>query len=158
MKRFVLILSLICVALPSFGTTMCAINDSVSVVLDPSVGGDSGGTFDSNAGIWYATFSYGTIYGIAACLSTNNGKSMGGYVANLTDTNPDTNVTASVVGGERNGQYCWCKMTHPAASSWVFRCDYGSPSYCASNCVYRCGDSARNDSSLRAGLFGSAAQ
>jgi hypothetical protein len=155
MKKILLILMMM-LAMPVYATTMCAVNDSVAVVLDPTIGGNNY-SYDATLGTWWASFSYGTIRGISACLNSNKGKSMGGYVSQLTDVdnNGDTNL---VVGSEKYGRYCWCKMTHPAASLWVFIYDRGSPASCASNCAYYCGYGARADEALRVGLFGSVAQ
>ena len=154
MKRLVVVLMMM-ITIPSFATTMCAINDSVAVVLDPTIGGSAGGTYDATAGLWSATFPYGVIYGISACLNVGQGKSMGYYESQLTDTNNgETNL---VVGSEKYGRYCWCKMTHPVASLWVFHNDRGSAASCASNCTSYCGYNARLNEALRVGLFGSVA-
>ena len=82
---------------------------------------------------------------------------MGGWVANLTDTN-NNGETKTVVGGEKYGQYCWCKATHPVASRWVFGDDRGSASNCAGGCANNCGIYVQNYSSMRVGLFGSLSQ
>ena len=50
--------------------------------------------------------------------------------------------------------YCWCRMTHPASSRWVFN-NSNSASNCASNCANNCGNNAQNNAALRSGLFGS---
>ena len=148
MKRLILILGML-ITLPALATTMCAVDDTVVVVLDPTIGG-TGNTYDNTAGTWRTTFSYGAISGISACLSSNYSKSQGGYIYGLTDNgNP-------VVGAERNGGHCWCKMTHPMASAWVFN-DSNSASYCASNCTFYCAYYARSYAALRVGLFGSIA-
>jgi len=143
-----------------FGSTMCVKDDVFSIVLDPGIGSTSTATY-SGSGVtteWTTTFSYGQIRGIAACLSDKYGQSMGGYVAQLSDTNPTTNETARVVGGETNGLHCWCKMTHPAVSLWVFRDSRTSAGECAGYCAYYCGSNARIYSSMRGGLFGSVRQ
>ena len=147
MKKILIIIGLM-VSLPVYATSMCAENDTIAVVLDPTINGTTS-TYDNTAGWWRTTFSYGQINGISACLSSKNGKSIGGTVENLTDNGQE------VVGSERNGQYCWCKMTHPVASLWVFDYDRGSRASCASDCAANCGISAQNYSALRVGLFGS---
>ncbi len=155
MKRIITALMMM-ITIPSFATTMCAVDNSVVVVLDPTVAGTAGGTYDATAGLWNATFPYGMIYGISACLNTGQGKSMGYYESQLTDTNNgETNL---VQGSEKYGRYCWCKMTHPVASLWVFNGDYGSAASCASSCTYYCGYYARYVEAMRVGLFGSVAQ
>ena len=148
-KIFALIM--IITALPTFAATMCVKDDVVSIVLDPGIGSSTTATY-SGSGVttqWTTSFSYGTIRGIAACLSSNYGQSMGGYVQQLSDNGE------RVVGGETNGLHCWCKMTHPAVSLWVFYDSYSSAGECARYCAYNCGNIARNYSALRGGLFGS---
>ena len=159
MKKIITIMTIIMLGITEsvFGATMCVKNDTVSIILDPGIGNENNSTYGYSTAnsTWWTGFPYGTIRGISACLSSSHGKSRGGYVAGLTDTNPDTNETATVVGGETNGLYCWCKMTHPAASLWVFRNSYSSASDCANGCASDCGNYARTFSGLRAGLFGS---
>ena len=144
-----------------FGATMCVKNDTISVALDPSINGTNYSYSAANS-TWWTWFTYGTVRGISACLSSKQGKSLGGaYTAGvLMDYDPDVEgATAAdavpVVGGEKNGLHCWCKMTHPAASLWVFRYSYSSRSDCESNCAYNCGYNVRYYADMRRGLFGS---
>ena len=158
------ILILLCLMIPTINiahaATMCVKNDTISVVLDPAIGDSTNSTYgySTAASTWWTAFPYGTIHGISACLSSNYGQSLGGSVAQLSDTNPDTGESARVVGGETNGLHCWCKMTHPAVSRWVFFNSSSSLAECAGNCASHCGIRARIRSALRAGLFGSVAQ
>ena len=124
--------------------SLCSRNEVVTVVLDPTIGG-SGSSYNNGAGAWKTNFSYGTITGISTCQSVK-GSSMGDY---------STEITAN--GGENNGQYCWCKMTHPMASRWVFSYDHGAAAGCQSNCTRDCGIYALRNEALRVGLFGSVA-
>ena len=153
MKKILLILCLL-VPMSGYASTMCVQNNNVSFVLDPSIGGTNYG-YSQAYSTWWATFPYGKISGISACLSSNYGKSRGGYVSQLTDTDPNTGDTSRVVGGEENGLHCWCKMTHPAVSLWVFSYSHSSLSDCVYYCAILCGYNARYDSGLRGGLFGS---
>ena len=153
MKKIALILMLI-TTIPTYaGTTMCTINDSVGVVLDPSIAIKN---YSSNAtmGTWWAWSDSWTVYGVSACLNSNRGKSMGGTVPHLHDTDNDGNDHL-VTGGEKYGQYCWCRLTHPVSSLWAFNGDYGSASECASICTSRCGHYVQVTFALIAGLFGS---
>ena len=127
-----------------FAVSLCSKTGIVTVVLDPSIGG-SGTASNNEAGVWKTNFSYGTVTGISTC------QSVGGSARG------DFSVEISANGGENNGQYCWCKMTHPMASRWVFNVDRASAAYCRSSCMDYCGSSARNDEAFRGGLFGSVA-
>ena len=118
------------------------------VVLDPSLS-VTNYTNDATAFTFSFWNAQGTYYGIAACLSSAKGKSQGGYVSRLTDTiNGETKL---ITGGEQNGNYCWCRLTHPVSSLWVFN---NSNSTCASHCADHCGRNARSNAALRGGLFG----
>jgi hypothetical protein len=55
----------------------------------------------------------------------------------------------SMVGG----RYCWCALTKPAASAWVFRYDYGSADGCPQVCATYCAHYARGHSEFRSALF-----
>ena len=143
MKKICAILMIMAVV-PSFATTMCTLSDTRAVVLDPSV---APSTYSNNAAdmTWNATFPYGKVYGMAACVSTGG-----------TQYQPTT--TVEIAGGETSGRYCWCKLIHPVASRWVFNNHTGSASNCAGNCASSCGNYVRHYSSMRVGLFGSVSQ
>ena len=147
--------------------------------LDSSIGGSSPGFisidegYSSNQstygltspGQWAVRFTYGVVYGMANCNSTNGG-SYGTVNNNLT--------TGS------SGKYCWCQVTgftptsnsytsgpqcivSPVSSSWVYTYPYGFAPICMSTCADVCsaeigGASSSDDPSvpiaLRAALFG----
>ena len=125
--------------------SLCSKTGIVTVVLDPSIGG-TGYSYNNDAGVWKTNFSYGTVTGISTCQSVA-GSAQG-----------DFSVEISANGGENNGKYCWCKMTHPMASRWVFRSVNKSDDICWSNCTYSCGYGAEAVEALRVGLFGSVQQ
>ena len=139
------------VTIPVMSATMCSKNDAITIMLDPSINGN-GRDYNKDYSTWWTSFSYGTISGISACLSSNYGKLRGGYVSDLHDDNK------LVVGGEKNGQYCWCRMTHPALSLWAYYYDTGSMTACGTDCANNCGRGIWSVSDLRTGLFGSITQ
>jgi len=144
-------------SVPSYATTMCAANDSVAIVLDPTITGTSGYAVDTEMGTWHTKFHYGYISGISACLNSDHGQMPGSWIANLTDTNNE-DETNMVTGTERYGHYCWCKATHPVSSRWVFlmgNIGTGSVADCVSGCAGRCGSNTQNNLKLRNGIFGS---
>ena len=152
MKKIALILMLIS-TIPTYATTMCTINDSVGIVLDLSI---TIKDYSRNEpmGTWWAWSDSWTVYGISACLNSNRGKSMGGTVPHLHDTDNDGNDHL-VTGSEKYGRYCWCRLTHPVSSLWAFNYDYGSASNCASSCANGCGFDVRAYAALRAGMINS---
>ena len=83
------------------------------------------------------------ISGIGICSSTDGG-SMG-----ATATELDTSSTA---GGNK---YCWCKMTSPAVSRWVFNISYPVAGACAQGCASVCAIGVQGTTSFRSALFGS---
>ena len=132
---------------------MCVRDSAMVVSLDPAVGGSS---YKSNASemTWSVTFSYGTIYGEATCLSDADGtpseNTMGVYTNSKGEMLPNDDTFVQ----RKDGGHCWCRMTHPASSRWVFNYSY-SASYCASACANYCGNYAQRNAALRGGLFGS---
>ena len=142
MKKLCAVLMMI-ISVPAFATTMCALNDTTAIILDPIVKGTTY-SYDAASMTWNTTFPYGKVYGIGACISTSG-------------TLGVANASVTAAGAERDGRYCWCKMTHPVASRWVFGNDSGSASNCASNCARDCGFIVQNYEAMRAGLFGSVA-
>ena len=147
MKKLMMIIVLM-IPMVAQSATMCSKNDTITIMLDPSIAGTNY-SYNTAQSTWWTWFPYGTVRGISACLSSNYGKSYGGAVADLHDNNE------LVVGGETNGEHCWCKMTHPAASLWVFNYTSSSASDCAISCADGCGNSVRGYSGMRSGLFGS---
>ena len=143
MKKIIILICMIFVPAIVFGATMCAKNNTLVVALDSSVGGSTY-TQDNANSKWTTTFTYGIVKGVSACTSFS-----GGSQGNTTKN--------EIARGERNGQYCWCRLTHPVSSLWAFDRDRGSASNCASNCTGGCGVYVQNYVALRAGLFGSVA-
>ena len=140
MKKIISILMCI-IATPCFATSMCASDDTISIVLDPTISGISNRVLD-NFKLWETYMPYGSIRGTSACLSKNYGNAQ-----TITDNGE------VVIGGERNGGYCYCKMTHPALSSWFF--EYSRGANCANECVGYCGSNVRANAPWRVKVFGS---
>lgn len=149
MKRVMVILGLMLFAMPALGVSVCAKDSVVTVVLDPSIGGNSS-TYNNSTGTWKTVFSYGNVSGISTCVATAPSGSMG-----ATKTSEGTPLNAA--GGETAGRYCWCKMTHPMSSLWAFRNAVEDAEYCASDCTRGCGAATQVYDALRSGLFRSVA-
>ena len=152
MKKIIIVLG----CFMTFGagaTEMCARNDTIVVPLDATVTGNGNG-YNTVEWMWWATFEYGKIYGTATCLSPAE-------VTELLPSDDDEllgrsgkDAAAQESGGADNRTQCYCKLTHPMSSRWVFYYSHSASncaSYCASNCAY----GAHNDVGLRSGLFGS---
>ena len=139
--------------------TMCVRDSSLVVSLDQSIGGTTNGNNASEM-LWWTEFSYGRIYGEATCLSEAEGgkASSMGTTTNSNGEKLSQDIPAGLKNKDADGNdrgYCWCRMTHPAYSRWVFNYSSYSASTCASDCARNCGNSARDYAALRGGLFGS---
>ena len=147
MKRIIVYCVALLCAAPVAASTICAEDDVIAVVLDPTI---SGLSYSTNADLmeWTTTLPYGSVWGVAACLGVSGGGTGQIGPENLADSNG-----MPVVGGERTGNYCWCQMRHPARSRWVF---YSNLPSCTSMCVGYCGGNgnAATTSTMRNGLFG----
>lgn len=137
----------VAVPMVAHATTMCATDDTIAIVLDPMIGGSTN-SYNADLFEWNTTFSYGTVFGIATCVDTAGSSNQ--VVAELKSS--DGTVAT---GGERSGRYCWCQMTHPARSRWVFLYAYGSVGDCRSDCARYCGSDVRYNSGFRSSVFGS---
>ena len=162
MKKLFFILSLIVPAIAT-AQTMCVRDKSLVISLDKNVGGTGSGSNASEM-IWWTDFSYGRIYGEATCLSAAEGlgrtAGTGAYYG--VEEYATTPITAELGlnGKDANGNervHCWCRVTHPVSSAWVFgnAYTYDSASDCVSRCTQNCGERARGYSQVRTGLFGS---
>ncbi len=110
--------------------------------IDPTIEGTSH-TYSAANMTWKTVFPYGNVSGVAVCNDTS-GSSWGG--------------STTVEMQETGGVMCWCKMTHPAVSLWVFGHVGSSSSDCADFCVAHCGSNVRTGSNFRSGVFSSVGQ
>ena len=103
-------------------------------------------TSDAAKKTWSAIFPDYTISGIASCNSLT-GTSGTAY--------PEYNnqITA---GYQTDGDNCWCRMTSPVRSAWVFLYTPGSD--CAERCVLGCGYNVRAAAPVRTAIITSAGQ
>ena len=150
MKRIMIFVAFMFLPCVCIALTMCVRDSAMVVSLEPAVAGLSY-VADEEEMVWATTFSYGTIYGDATCLSVAPSGTQGVY----------TNVNGAMLSdGEDlvqrvDGGYCWCRITHPVLSRWVFNYTYQSSSECLLYCAKNCGASAQHGIALRKGLFGS---
>ena len=124
--------------------TMCVTSDNNSIILDPSIEGTAY-TRDEATKTWITTFPNYTVSGIATCNSTQ-GVSARAYP----EYNFDNNQASS------EGIYCWCRMTSPVRSAWVYSREHSSASECASYCANYCGKYVQERSNVRGAVFNSA--
>ncbi|MCQ2582192.1 MAG: hypothetical protein MJ170_04455 [Alphaproteobacteria bacterium] len=112
-----------------------------SQCIDPTIAGTEY-TYNAADMTWKIVFPYGNVSGVAVCNDTSG--SWGG-----------STTTEQL---ETGGVMCWCKMTHPAVSLWVFNRADSSSSVCADDCAFHCGANVSNFSDFRSGVFSSVGQ
>lgn len=158
MKRLIVAGVLMMMPCIAWSVTMCARDDVLAISLVPGIGGESS-TYKAAEYTWRVNFSYGTILGEATCLSAAEGGEGSKQFA-FTNTSGEMlsyDVPKGLHGTDDNGNgrgYCWCRMTHPASSRWVFFISY-TASNCTSRCARYCASNALNNANMRSGLFGS---
>ncbi|MBQ6110583.1 MAG: hypothetical protein IJL05_04335, partial [Alphaproteobacteria bacterium] len=151
LRRCLAFLLFIIIPYNSFAIDACAPNDTVAIVLDAS---RKGGSYDNSWSSSKVTvyMPFGTIYGVAACLDSDYG--VQGDNSVYTDNNGVLMYNGNVVvGGENNGYYCWCRITYPIMSNWIFIAGptwYLESSHspcawrCSADCGYHLGNNYRN--------------
>ena len=144
MKRFFYMFLMLC-PLCAFATDMCARDDTMVLVFDTAISRTTG-INNSIEKTWTEKFSYGTFSGEATCLSAAEGlgrtTGQGAYYG--TGEYANTLITAEtglsgLDANENERKYCWCRMTHPFLTPWVFNRDMGNSCAdggCPSICAY----------------------
>ncbi|MEE1110892.1 MAG: hypothetical protein UIH99_01630 [Alphaproteobacteria bacterium] len=159
MKKIFVLLGLM-VPVCVFATDMCARDDIMIMVFDPQVNGTGGG---SNAAewTWWTSFAYGRVAGDATCLSAAEGlgrtSGTGAYYGTGDYAKTFITADAGLNGLDADGnerKYCWCKMTHPVSSRWVFNNAIASASACVA-CSSHCANYFHGTPAVRRGVFGS---
>ena len=114
-----------------------------AIILDPSVAGESR-DYNTQNKTWTVTFTNGSVVsGIASC------NDISGTYAQPYSGNQN-NITA---GYQTDQLQCWCRMTTPVRSAWVFLNTRTSTSECVSACARFCGMGFRDGATFRAGFF-----
>ena len=164
-KNMKVFLFLCCLLVPfcASATDMCARDDTMVLVFDPQVNGSgSGNTVEWT---WFTVFPYGRVAGEATCLSKDEGlgrtTGQGAYYGEGDYAKSFIDATAGLKGLDNNGNermYCWCRMTHPVLSKWVYNISYSTADKCKSDCVNHCGKNVPSFGqtlNLRVGAFNS---
>ena len=159
MRKIIFACAFVFVGAVCHATEMCARNDTVIVPLEAANNGLSSG-YNNNEFTWWVDFDFGRIYGYSTCLSADEGLgrtgTMGAYYGTGEYANAFINVDPGLTGTDANGnerKYCWCKMTHPASSRWVFSYAHASASHCVSHCASYCGNHVRILAAMRGGVY-----
>ena len=137
MKK-ILLCALLFLPVAVIADTMCVRDSSLVISLDPTIVANGTGSDVINSVFW-GNFPYGHIYGEATCLSAEEGlgriSGLGSFYG--VGEYEKTLITAKkgLSGLDANGnerKYCWCRLTHPVASAWVFNREFTD---CANDCL-----------------------
>jgi len=135
-----IILVIVCLTQPKFGfaVDVCTTNDSISVILDPNIVPTSAVPTETDGSrFWAITYSNGSqVKGDSTCLTSNY--ELDNFEVYRNNNGLLMDNGAVITGGEQNGLYCWCKITFPVVSYWIFRDSHGSQQACTNNCSYYC--------------------
>ena len=161
MKKYIIATILFFVPCIAYAITMCARDDSLVVALNYEVDGTSN-SYNPSEFTWRADFPYGTLLGEATCLARNE-NGLGGGIGSpyiFQSGNMLSYDIPKALHGSNNGYTrgnCWCRITHPALSRWVFLREYAvnSGNLCTTNCAHDCSLIYNNPDyyPLRKGLF-----
>ena len=158
MKRFFVIIFAL-LPLCAFARTMCVRDNTLVVSLDSNMG-VMDYSYDTIENMWWLDTVAGRIYGEGTCLSEFEGlgrTSDGGKYYGVGDySNTFINVEPGLIGYDSYGNeriYCWCRMTHPAVSRWIFHQNYTSNTNCHNMCTHYCGHYIRHYKDYREALF-----
>ena len=139
MRKHLIIAGIICVASipPATAVTKC-------VALDRYA------TCSNNSGLT------GTTNWSATC-KTSNGPSVPvlgiGVCSNREGSDADTSAALNTSEDVTTHTHCWCRMTSPAVSNWVYYGQLNSGSECATRCSDLCRGVAMQYQSFRSAIF-----
>jgi len=130
----------------SMAATTCLHNRTKIYTLKKSVDGTSS-SYDATDLTWSVTFSYDlvpnnssarTLYGTATCNEINTNSD--GNTASSGSANVYLRASTGEVGTQ-----CWCAMSHPVSSWWVFLKEYSDEASCASGCARDCASAVKSN-------------
>ena len=125
MKKYIIVFLFLFTPCVTHAITMCAKNNSLVGSVRVTTVGTITTTFSQSEPLWRVDFPWGTIFGEATLLSEAEGgkpRSLFG-ITNVDGNMIPMDTPAGLVGYDENGnprEYCWCRMTHPMISRWVY--------------------------------------
>ena len=163
MKKFVFLFSLlfVCNCFANDANTICRNSGAVVLVLHKDVNGTVSEDAD---GKWAVTVDYDilsggdanpdgadTITGTSSCntvsvKSADDGSSYNGGAAEPGDAN-----TFAKMSFANTGDKCWCRMTGPITSWWMFVRTYDDNDACKSNCNTYCANGFASNTEMSNG-------
>ena len=165
MKKIICFICFVFISLGAYATEMCAHRDTTVVPIDATVSGISGTGYGSTNAewIWYIKFDYGTVFGVATCLSIKDIRDIHGDQSISQYPNVIASDDIELLG--RYGYYdnntsdgiydrkaCYCKLTNPMSSQWSFVRAVSNYN-CTTGCIPECGIYTRSDMAFREKMF-----
>ena len=155
MKKIILILCVIMTTTVVHATQMCARRNTTVIPLDGAVHASTNAynlsIRNDLENMWGSPFPYGWIYGTSTCLSQPEIKEYkpdwdGKGAVDVLPTDDDeiqgrSGVYYTSDGTEYGRSYCYCKMTHPMSSRWVYQNGHtasNSVQDCITHCNFAC--------------------
>ncbi|MBQ0013331.1 MAG: hypothetical protein KBS86_02050 [Proteobacteria bacterium] len=133
-----------------------------SQCIDPGPNGTDYGYMNDSTGESGAWTSNTATYGLTTDQTWGVTLYTGDKVTGIASCNSTPGTFAQSTNQNFNqtdkGRYCWCKMTFPAVSRWVYYSVYIDAARCASTCAFDCGYQVRHSSDFRSGVFSSIGQ
>lgn len=156
MKKLLLTCVLCLCAVAAYGATTCIHTRTGVFMLKKSANGISSSHNNSDM-TWSVTFdydivpnnsSYRTLTGNATCNEITTATDG----SDITKNGANTYLRAST---SDVGTMCWCSMSAPVSSWWVFMQAYADEETCASSCAAACADGVKNntDNFRSAGVY-----
>lgn len=144
------------------GTSYCYINQYSGTRVTGNCSNTTMSALDSvgqSGNPWGVVFPYGEISGVGVCSNATVPSGSVGTVATeaqATALDDKYNyIVSNNINRSDNKSRCWCKMTSPATSNWVFAYYFSSVSCDSSSCGGYCGRYLQNVENMRIGVFGS---
>ena len=140
---------------------ICMRNTLTMLVIDQ----DKNGTISENNAStrsWAVEFDYNMfsdnssryaseIVGNTACIDISVKSALAGNNSNAGAATPGDANTYLRVEDYDTGTHCWCKMSGPVTSYWVYLKTYDSADTCASECTSYCVNGFANNSEMSNG-------
>jgi len=109
----------------------------------------------NKSGKWGTIFPYGDVMGISVCGSIY-GNSLFVVASDEQASTLDSEYATYAGTDTSGGDNCWCKMTVPMASKWVYRGNLvNARGGCTPHCTYNCANYLMGSSALHSNMFGS---
>ena len=148
MTRFLMAVFCLLISFAANAASMCIPKSTYIAVLVPDKNGTSS-DYDSD-GNWTAIFDYTT----AGLNSVTSSVVVG--ISSCNEIPGTVNAAADGISASASdtGNYCWCGMTKPLISKWVFVGEYASDEVCAQSCAARCANYAETSTTFRTEIYG----